>query len=77
MNNPTSVGDMLRQRVASTPTLEAFSRPDGRGGFEPFSWSQVGSIVDKVAAGLISLDIKKGDRIGLLCSTRVGRLQLR
>jgi long-chain acyl-CoA synthetase len=71
MNNPTSVGDMLRQRIATTPSKEAFSRPNGRGGFEPFTWSQVGSIVDKVAAGLIALDINKGDRIALLCSTRV------
>jgi long-chain acyl-CoA synthetase len=69
-NRLASVPQMFRNRVAMTPTTEAFRFPKAGGGWESVTWRQVGDRVDNIAAGLISLGINPEDRVALASGTR-------
>jgi long-chain acyl-CoA synthetase len=69
-NRAASVPVMFRNRVAATPTTEAFRYPKGGGGWESVTWRQVGDRVDNIAAGLISLGINPEERVALASGTR-------
>jgi len=69
-NRSVSVPRMFRDRVAATPTSEAFRFPDGAGGWSSVTWQQVGDRVDHIAAGLIGLGINPEDRVALASGTR-------
>lgn len=40
-------------------------------GWRPVSWVEAGRAVDEVAAGFLSLGIERGERVAILCTTRV------
>ncbi|EUA88351.1 putative long-chain fatty-acid--CoA ligase domain protein [Mycobacterium ulcerans str. Harvey] len=60
-NRPPSVARMFLDRVAASPSAEAFRYPHGDD-WESVTWEQVGERVGRLAAGLISLGIAR--RIG-------------
>lgn len=66
-----SVADMFRNRVKETPDQDAFYSPDGRGGWKTWSWRTIGERVQVVAAALRALGIEDGDRVSIICGTRV------
>jgi long-chain acyl-CoA synthetase len=66
----TSVGHMLRARIAETPSKDAFYSPT-EDGWRTYTWKDVETHVEPLAAGLRSLGVVNGDRVALLCSTRV------
>ena len=68
-NRASSVPRMFLDRVAATPTAEAFRYPDG-GGWASVNWRQVGDRVELIAAGLIALGINPEDRVALASGTR-------
>lgn len=68
-NRAPSVPRMFLDRVAATPTAEAFRYPD-HDGWTSLTWQQVGDRVELIAAGLISLGINAEDRVALASSTR-------
>jgi len=60
---------MFLDRIAATPTAEAFRYPEN-GGWTTVTWQQVGQRVELLAAGLISLGIKPEERVALASGTR-------
>ncbi|MEK0521590.1 long-chain fatty acid--CoA ligase [Mycobacterium ulcerans] len=68
-NRPPSVARMFLDRVAASPSAEAFRYPHGDD-WESVTWEQVGERVGRLAAGLISLGIAPQDRVALASSTR-------
>ncbi|MCB9550362.1 MAG: long-chain fatty acid--CoA ligase [Myxococcales bacterium] len=65
-----SVAAMFRARVKDTPDLDAFYSPEGSG-WKTWSWAAVGERVRTHAAALRALGIEDGDRVAILCGTRV------
>ena len=65
----SSVPRMFLDRIAATPTSEAFRYPEN-GGWTTVTWQQVGQRVELLAAGLISLGIKPEERVALASGTR-------
>lgn len=65
-----SVAAMFRARVQDTPDLDAFYSPEGSG-WKTWSWAAVGERVRTHAAALRALSIEDGDRVAILCGTRV------
>ncbi|GAA3618478.1 AMP-dependent synthetase/ligase [Marihabitans asiaticum] len=71
LDNPAqSVGHLLRDRIASTPDLPAYSYPEGVAWGE-MTWRQCGERVWRLAAGLVDLGVQPEDRVGIACSTRI------
>ena len=68
-NRAPSVPRMFLDRVAATPTSEAFRYPDNDG-WTSVTWQQVGDRVELIAAGLIALGINPEDRVALASGTR-------
>ena len=68
-NRAPSVSKMFLDRVAASPTAEAFRYPD-HDGWTSVTWRQVGDRVELIAAGLIALGINAEDRVALASSTR-------
>ncbi|GAA1153975.1 AMP-dependent synthetase/ligase [Nocardioides aquiterrae] len=56
-------------RVAASADLEAFRYPRGEG-WESVTWRQAGDLVEKLAAGLLSLGLQPEQRVGIASSTR-------
>ncbi|MFK3982154.1 AMP-dependent synthetase/ligase [Micromonospora sp. NPDC050397] len=67
-----SVPDMLLQRIAATPDLDAFGypAPDDSGPVW-LTWSQVGQRAKAIAAGLHALGVGREERVAILASTRL------
>jgi long-chain acyl-CoA synthetase len=68
-----SYAHLFRERVSATPTGTAFIVPSYT---EPeewtsLSWADSQKQVDRLAAGLLALGVAHGDRVALVCSTRV------
>jgi long-chain acyl-CoA synthetase len=68
-NRAPSVPRMFLDRVAATPTSEAFRYPDNDG-WTSVTWQQVGDRVELIAAGLIALGINPEERVALASGTR-------
>ncbi len=64
-----SVPRMFLDRVAATPTAEAFRFP-ADGGWASVTWQKLGDRVERIAAGLIALGINPEDRVALASGTR-------
>ncbi|HEY5664481.1 MAG TPA: long-chain fatty acid--CoA ligase [Ilumatobacter sp.] len=64
-----TVVDRFRARVATQPELPAL-RHHLDDGWTPIDWAEYGKQVEQAAAGLVSLGIQLGDRIGLLSNNR-------
>lgn len=69
LNRTPSIGRMLLNRVAVTPSAEAFRFPDD-GGWASVTWRQVGDRTRRITAGLIALGIAPEERVALASSTR-------
>ncbi len=59
----------LRQRVRATPAATAFRTKVG-GTWVATPWGDVAAMSDRVAAGLMSLGITRGDRVAIISQTR-------
>ena len=64
-----SVAHLFEDRVAKTPSVEAFRFPAGQG-WESVTWAQVDARVRPIAAGLVALGIQSQDRVAIASSTR-------
>ncbi|MEZ5115798.1 MAG: long-chain fatty acid--CoA ligase [Candidatus Nanopelagicales bacterium] len=67
----SSVGRMFLDRVAATPSREAFRAPEHGGGWRSMSWKDVDAEVSELAAGLVALGVGVEERVGIACSTRL------
>ena len=65
-----NVTDLLVDRLALTPDLVLFSRPDGRNGWLPVTTREFHADVMALAKGFVAAGIQPGDKIGLICKTR-------
>ena len=70
-NRPASVGRMFLDRVAATPTREAFRYPDGQDGWTSLTWQQTRDRVWDIAAGLLALGVEAEQRVAIASSTRI------
>jgi long-chain acyl-CoA synthetase len=70
-----SVARMLADRVAATPTAEAFRwprpGPDGAEAWESMTWGRTGERVTELAAGLLALGLRPEERVIVYSATRV------
>ncbi len=66
----TSLGRLFYDRVAATPTTEAFRHPVADG-WESVTWSQAAETVTTLAAGLLALGIEPQERVAIASSTRI------
>ncbi len=69
-DRPASVGRMFLDRVAATPTREAFRYPEG-GGWTSLTWEQTRDRVWDIAAGLLALGVEAEQRVAIASSTRI------
>jgi long-chain acyl-CoA synthetase len=60
---------LLQQRVDASPDAPAATYKSG-GAWREASWSELQTSVFKVAAGLLRLDIRAGDRVSIFAATR-------
>src|SRR4051812_19040397 len=56
-------------RVAASADREAFRFPRGEA-WESVTWAQAGDVVQRLAAGLLSLGLRSEERVGIASSTR-------
>jgi long-chain acyl-CoA synthetase len=66
----TSIAQLLASRVQDTPDREAYRYPVGEE-WRSMTWRQAGERVKAIAAGLLALDLKREERVGILCNTRL------
>ncbi|MDO5068260.1 MAG: long-chain fatty acid--CoA ligase [Propionibacteriaceae bacterium] len=70
-----SVGDMFRNRVATTPEALAFMDPDrapeGPNTWRRLTWAEARQVVDQLAAGLLARGLGHEERVGIISSTRL------
>jgi len=64
-----SVAHLFVDRVAKTPTGEAFRYPRAAA-WESVTWAQTDTRVREMAAGLVALGIESEQRVALASSTR-------
>jgi len=74
----TSIAQLLTSRVRTTPDREAFRYPVGdqspsgaASHWRSMTWRQSGERIKAIAAGLLSLGLKREERVAILCNTRV------
>ena len=66
---PRNVAVQFLERVAKSPTLEAFRYPDGDT-WTSVTWKEAGDEVSRLAAGLMALGIEPEQRVGIASGTR-------
>src|ERR1700687_4179494 len=65
-----TIGEMFRNRAQATPSSPAFSSKLG-GSWQVMTWAQSWEQASEIAGGLLSLGVKIGDRVAILCNSRV------
>ena len=65
-----TIGATLAARAALQPADTAYIDGD-----RPFSWADIDAAADRVAASLLRLGFRKGDRIGVIALNRIEWLQ--
>ncbi len=68
-NRPMTVGEQFMRRVKKSGPKEAYRYPIGEE-WESVTWREVGDRVTRLAAGLVSLGIDAGQRVGIASGTR-------
>jgi long-chain acyl-CoA synthetase len=66
----TSLPQLMMQRVQETPDREAYRYPVGDA-WRSMTWRQAGERVKAIAAGLMSLGLRREERAGILSNTRL------
>jgi long-chain acyl-CoA synthetase len=66
----TSIAQLFAKRVKDTPDREAYRYPVGDQ-WRSLTWRQSGERVKAIAAGLLSMGLRREERVGLLANTRV------
>lgn len=61
----TTVGDIIRRNAIRHPNKNALIIPSSKGEIVEYTWSEFNDVINKVANGLQSLGIGKGDKVGL------------
>jgi long-chain acyl-CoA synthetase len=69
-DRPASVGRMFLDRVAATPSREAYRYPSD-GGWTSLTWEQTRDRVWDIAAGLLALGVEAEQRVAIASSTRI------
>src|SRR3954453_17898403 len=64
-----NVGVQFLDRVAASADHEAYRFPRGEV-WESVTWRQAGDLVERLAAGLVSLGIQSEQRVGIASATR-------
>lgn len=67
---PRHLVDIIRHRLSATPTALAFQTPSSDG-WRDHDWSTIGRRVRHLSGGLRGLGLGRGDRIAILCTTRL------
>jgi long-chain acyl-CoA synthetase len=62
---------LVLNRVAATPTREAFRAPTESGGWSSTTWQEVGDDITNQAAGLLALGLEPEQRVGIAGETSV------
>ncbi len=70
MDTVTTIPKLLRNAVLKWPNVAAQNCKDADGVFQPTTFSELMQNVYNVAAGLLSLGVKRGDLIGLIADNR-------
>jgi long-chain acyl-CoA synthetase len=65
-----SVPEMWLHRISSTPDSDAFQYPTAAG-WKTMSWKEAGARARAIAAGLLSLGLRREERCAILSATRV------
>ena len=68
-NLKPNVAVLFLDRVATSPSSEAFRYPKGEA-WESVTWRQAGDRVEALAAGLLSLGLEPEQRVGIVANTR-------
>ncbi len=68
---PATVGDLLRWRIAQSPTTEAFRYRDAADDWVSIDWVETGRRVDRIAAGFLALGLGVEERVSIVGSTRI------
>ncbi len=66
-----NVAAMFRDRVAKSPSREAFRYPVDDQPWASITWRETGDRVEKLAAGLLALGLESEQRVGIASGTRV------
>jgi long-chain acyl-CoA synthetase len=69
-SRPEHVARLLLDRVQATPAAEAFRYRSGAEWIS-LSWQQTSDAVERLAAGLIALGVRPGQRVALASGTRI------
>ena len=68
-NNITRVPDLFLKQVEAQGSRVALRKKD-YGIWNPITWKEYGRLVEEVAAGMIKMGIKKGDKVAILGDNR-------
>jgi long-chain acyl-CoA synthetase len=71
---PRTLPELFRQTTTSCPDRVAF-RCKRAGRWIDVTWSDHGKTVEGIAKGLLALGVETGDRVAILCSTRLEWVQ--
>src|SRR5438045_3686763 len=66
-----SMTQSFLDRVAATPSREAFRAPTSSGGWKSQTWKETSDDVTDLAAGLISLGLESEQRVGIASETNL------
>jgi len=72
---PRTVPELLMTRIAATPQAVAWQHRQG-GAWRDVTWEAFGARVRAIASGLRELGIARGDRVAILCGTRLAWIEV-
>jgi long-chain acyl-CoA synthetase len=70
-NRSPNVARQFRDRIAKSPSSEAYRFPTADGTWQSLTWKETGERVERLAAGLLALGLESEQRVGIASGTRV------